>query len=167
MTQKRNFGFIIGGVIKEIIILFKFSCIIPACFFFLLNFYFWSRKGYSTILYVTLSFVLPRLFSSLVNISGKFRQTMINLKVSEKDLGTLIHFPWFQIWILVPIPRLNLVETKLYIHKINVKAFPHTIFFSKKTTLAKIKLIIDKMCSPTNFFFQTWCLWWKHRSQSH
>lgn len=90
------------------------------------------RKGYSTILYVTFSFVLLRLFSSLVNISEKFSQIIINLKPSKKELGSLIHFSWFQIWILVPTPTLNLVETKLYIRKINVKTFLPTIFFSGK-----------------------------------
>lgn len=66
---------------------------------------FWSWKGNSTILYVTFSFVLLRLFSSLENIPEKFSQTTINLKPSKKQLESYIHFPWFQIWILVLTAR--------------------------------------------------------------
>lgn len=115
-----------GGVAWELIKGFPVFYAFPICGPWLPPF--WSRKGCSTILYVTFSFVLLRLFSSLVNISEKFRQIIINLKPSKKELGSLIHFSWFQIWILVPTPTLNLVETKLYICKINVKLFLQLLF---------------------------------------
>lgn len=38
LTQNKNCGFTVGGVISEIIIFFKFSYIISGCFLFFLNF---------------------------------------------------------------------------------------------------------------------------------